>query len=158
MWPNFDVRCPHPSMNMWPNFDVRCPPLLSTLQEVCAVSPPLGLHFFCALSPPQCSFVPLPHSNLSWILSYVGNLTFWLNYQSSSTCITECGTPILMNILFWCLSVPLMTLSSCPVLFWSSPPHLVFISPSYCHVHFPPKLNHLVKYFTQPFWMIQTSF
>ena len=59
----------------------------------------------CAMYPLQCSSVPLPHSTLSWILSKVDNLASYslqpihsdtwpqLNYQSSSTFISECGTP-----------------------------------------------------------------
>ena len=55
--------------------------------------------------PSQCSSVPLPQSALPWILSKVDNLAsyclqpihndIWpqLNYQSSLTCIYECGTP-----------------------------------------------------------------
>ena len=55
--------------------------------------------------PSQCISVPLPHSALSWILSKVDNMASCsfqhihsdtcpqLNYQSSSTCIYECGTP-----------------------------------------------------------------
>ena len=71
------------------------PPFCPPVQEACAVSNPPGLLFFCAVSPPppQCSSVPLPHPSLSWILSLVENLTFCMNYQSSSTCISECGTP-----------------------------------------------------------------
>ena len=117
------VRCPHPnkvcvacgvppSQYMLSFNVVRCPhPLCSTHQEdVCGV-PPFQYKFFCAVSPPPCNSVPLPHLALSLILSKVENLEssslqdeatncffYWVtwpqfDYQSSSTCISECGTP-----------------------------------------------------------------
>ena len=63
------VRCPNPSFNIWPdnfNWNVRCatPLCFSNMLEFCTVSPPPN---------------------------YQKSLQF--SCQSSSTCISECGTP-----------------------------------------------------------------
>ena len=80
--------------------------IVHPIKKICVVSPPPSKCFFCAVSPP----VPLPHSVLSLILSrniMCGappqfssvhlpiHTDTWpqLKYQSSSTCISECGTP-----------------------------------------------------------------
>ena len=60
-------------------------PIVPLINKICAVFPPSTIDFFCAVSPPpQCSSVPLP--------IHTDTLP-QLKYQSSSTDISECGTP-----------------------------------------------------------------
>ena len=56
-------------------------------ESMCGIPPP-SISFFFAVSPPQCIFVPLPHSALSWILSDVKNLA-----TSSLFSRFICGVP-----------------------------------------------------------------
>ena len=77
------VRCPQP------------PSIWFSQNPIYAVSPPPGIHFFCAVSPPsQFSSVPW---TLWLCLGFWAKLRIWLvpawKMKPSSTCFLECGTP-----------------------------------------------------------------
>ena len=90
--PTLSIMCivPTPKYMLFPTL------IIPPIKKVCAVSLPPITWFFCVVPyPPQCSYVPLPHLALSWILSEdEPNTDTWaqLNFRSSSTCISECGT------------------------------------------------------------------
>ena len=91
----------------WPCSESMCgvpTPYWQPFQKTCAVSPPPGIHFFCAVSPPQFSSVPW---KLWLCLGFWGKLRIWqvpaCMMKPSSTCILECGTPSWAS-LFYSLS------------------------------------------------------